>query len=174
MTNYPAFSKIPRLYRDITITEKIDGTNALISVDAEGNVRAGSRTRWITPEDDNFGFARWVHVHQDDLKQLGEGLHYGEWWGVGIQRHYNLSERRFSLFMSRPIAAKPDCCGIVPTLYSGPFAFSAIEDAMQDLRHSGSKAATFDKPEGIIVFHKASRQVFKILLENDEEPKGKH
>lgn len=28
-------------------------------------------------------------------------------------------------------------------------------------------------PEGVIVYHSASRSYFKVLLENDAEPKGK-
>jgi hypothetical protein len=28
------------------------------------------------------------------------------------------------------------------------------------------------KPEGIIVYHTASQQNFKVLLENDHQPKG--
>jgi hypothetical protein len=33
MSDYPAFGKVPRLFRDVTITEKIDGTNGLISIE---------------------------------------------------------------------------------------------------------------------------------------------
>jgi len=94
------------------ITEKIDGTNAAIGVVQTGwdgeagavsrphyRVYAQSRTRIITPQSDNMGFAAWVQQHAEVLAQtLGEGLHFGEWWGVGIQRGYGLSERRFSLF----------------------------------------------------------------------------
>ncbi|MCJ7726507.1 MAG: hypothetical protein MUP76_09000, partial [Acidimicrobiia bacterium] len=46
-------------------------------------------SRWITPEVDNYGFARWVKDHEEELRTgLGAGLHFGEWWGQGIQRRY--------------------------------------------------------------------------------------
>lgn len=92
------FNKIARLNREVIVTEKIDGTNGLVHVAEDGTVRAGSRSRWITPEDDNFNFAKWVAENADELRGLGPGYHYGEWWGLGIQRTYGLDERRFSLF----------------------------------------------------------------------------
>ena len=47
---------IPRLYRNVIITEKIDGTNAAVGVTDDLQVHAQSRTRIITPEQDNHGF----------------------------------------------------------------------------------------------------------------------
>lgn len=96
---FGSFAKIPRLSRTAIATEKIDGTNAQIWISDDGSeIAAGSRNRWITPEDDNYGFARWVQEHRDQLITLGPGRHYGEWWGSGIQRRYGLAEKRFSLF----------------------------------------------------------------------------
>ncbi len=92
------FPKIGRLSRECIITEKIDGTNAQVNVCEDGTVMAGSRNRYLTRESDNFGFAAWVEEHQESLRRLGPGRHFGEWWGRGIQRGYELSERRFSLF----------------------------------------------------------------------------
>jgi hypothetical protein len=62
MTNleFQEFPKIARLSREIIITEKIDGTNAQILITEEGDFLIGSRTRWITPQDDNYGFAKWA------------------------------------------------------------------------------------------------------------------
>lgn len=51
------FPKIARLSRECIITEKIDGTNGQIFIDEDGKFLIGSRTRWITPENDNHGFA---------------------------------------------------------------------------------------------------------------------
>ena len=48
-----------------------------------------------------FGFARWVETNRERLiTLLGPGLHFGEWWGSGIQRGYGLTkgDKRFSLF----------------------------------------------------------------------------
>lgn len=92
--------KIGRLSRGCTITEKIDGTNASVFIGAyetEGLFLVGSRTRWITPTSDNYGFAHWAHSHKDELLQLGPGHHFGEWWGLGIQRRYGQLEKKFSL-----------------------------------------------------------------------------
>lgn len=171
---YPAFPKIARLKRGIVITEKIDGTNALVHVANDGTVRAGSRTRWITPESDNFGFARWVADHVDELRTLGPGHHYGEWWGQGIQRRYGLEEKRFSLFNATRWNKEPPpaCCHVVPLLYAGPMG-GAVDECLERLRVEGSLAAPgFMNPEGIIVFHSAASKLFKVTLDNDGEPKG--
>lgn len=176
MIPFVSFPKIPRLRRTIVITEKIDGTNASILVPEDDRpLLAGSRNRWITPEDDNYGFARWVKEHEADLRVgLGPGHHYGEWWGSGIQRRYGLSEKRFSLFNTgRWRDAVPAHCHLVPVLYEGPWLQEAIDGALSTLRNCGSVAAPgFPTPEGIVVFHAASRGFFKVTIEKDDEPKG--
>ena len=172
--DFEAFPKIPRLRRNVVITEKIDGTNAQIFISEEGDIRAGSRTRWITPQDDNYGFARWVAENADGLRELGPGRHFGEWWGSGIQRNYSQPVKRFSLFnTARWSEGRPDCCDVVPVLYSGNYTIGCVEQALSYLRKNGSAAAPgFMRPEGIIVWHEASRQMFKVTLEKDEAPKG--
>lgn len=174
MSDFIPFPKIPRLKRGCVITEKLDGTNAQIVIDAEGNVRAGSRNRWITPEDDNYGFARWVHDHQDELRELGHGQHFGEWWGCGIQRNYGIKEKRFSLFNSgRWLNERPACCDVVPVLYAGEFSSTVVDDVLSALKELGSKAAPgFMRPEGVIVFMTASSHLYKVLAENDSVAKG--
>jgi hypothetical protein len=43
------------------------------------------------------------------------------------------------------------------------------------LRLDGSYAAPgYMKPEGIVVYHTAAKQMFKVTIENDEQPKGTH
>ncbi len=173
--DFEAFGKIPRLKRDIIIAEKIDGTNAQVFIGEDGSVRAGSRSRWITPDEDNFGFARWVSEHADGLRELGPGRHFGEWWGSGIQRRYGLAEKRFSLFNTGRWSDEtlPACCHVVPVLYRGPFNTDAVERAVEALRSGGSVAAPgFMKPEGVIVFVAAARSFFKVTREKDEEPKS--
>lgn len=172
--NFVPFPKIPRLKRGCIITEKIDGTNAQIVVGDDGSVRAGSRKRWIYPGDDNFGFAAWVKQNEDELRELGPGQHFGEWWGLGIQRGYGLHERRFSLFNSgRWSNERPSCCGVVPVLYAGDFSTNTVDQVLDTLRETGSQAAPgYDRPEGIIVFMTASQHLYKVLAENDEMPKG--
>jgi hypothetical protein len=168
------FPKMARLSREIIVTEKIDGTNAAVVIDDDGTVAAQSRSRLITPDDDNFGFARWVADHADELRQLGPGHHFGEWWGAGIQRKYNIGEKRFSLFnVSRWALERPACCHVVPELWRGNFDTAAIEACIANLKTNGSVAAPgFMKPEGIVVFHVAGGIGFKKTLEKDEVPKA--
>lgn len=195
MSDYPAFPKIPRLHRNITITEKIDGTNALIEIThytsnlddnllpepppsgaivcGEYMLRAGSRTRWLSPgkDTDNFGFAAWVAANAEELTKLGPGHHYGEWWGRGIQRTYGLPERRFSLFnthrWSDP-AVRPSCCHVVPVLYSGLFSMPEVLLQFDRLEREGSHAAPgYMNPEGIIIFHEAANIPFKLTFNDD-------
>jgi hypothetical protein len=171
---FEAFPKMPRLSREIIITEKIDGTNAQVFIADDGTILAGSRTRWITPADDNFGFAAWVEKNADELRNLGPGRHFGEWWGAGIQRKYGQDRKRFSLFnVSRWSEERPSCCDVVPTLYRGDFTTEAVDDTIAVLRDTGSMAAPgFMQPEGVIVFHLAGNVGFKKTLEKDEVPKG--
>lgn len=173
---FEAFPKISRYSRGIVVTEKLDGTNAQVCIDDDFiTIRFGSRTKWITPENDNYGFARWGTENKEELLKLGPGRHFGEWWGGGIQRQYGLIEKRFSLFnvgrwTNNPL---PACCGLVPVLYSGPMSDEAIKECLERLRIGGSVAAPgFMDPEGIIVYHSASGILFKKTLQKDEVPKG--
>jgi hypothetical protein len=170
--------KMPRLFRECIITEKIDGTNACVHVREDGTVQAGSRSRWITQEDDNYGFAAWVRDHADELRTLGVGRHFGEWWGSGIQRAYGFSkgERFFSLFNTAKWenGGYPACVRLVPILSKCHFSLKVVEDCKNFLRLSGSMAAAgFMRPEGVVVFHTAANHCFKSTLEKDEEYKGK-
>ncbi len=177
---FQPWPKVARLNRDIVISEKIDGTNAAVGVTEDGEVFAQSRTRLITPKDDNFGFARWVADNSEALRDiLGPGLHFGEWWGQGIQRGYGILGKRFSLFRAAVYReAIEQRAGdlpiyVVPVLYEGLFSQLAIDDALNYLRMVGSAAAPgFDRPEGIVVYHEAARTMFKVTLEKDEQPKG--
>ncbi len=97
---FVGYEKIYRYSRKVIVTEKIDGTNGVIWISDDGTqIVAGSRTQWLTPEKpDNYGFRAWVEANRDDLMKLGPGMHFGEWWGSGIQRRYGLADKRFSLF----------------------------------------------------------------------------
>jgi len=174
VAEFKEWPKIPRLNRTVVVTEKIDGTNACVVVAEDGTVTAQSRSRIITPESDNFGFAAWVRDHAEELKQLGPGYHYGEWWGLGIQRGYGCKSRFFSLFnVTRWGSERPVCCHVVPVLARG-IGFACVAEAVQMLREIGSVAAPgFTQPEGVVAFHEQSNRLFKVTLEKDEEPKGK-
>jgi hypothetical protein len=174
---FTEFPKISRFSREVIVTEKIDGTNALVYInDTMDEVFAGSRTQWITPEADNFGWARWVEEHRDELLALGPGAHFGEWWGAGIQRKYGLTEKRFSLFNTHrwsDDATRPKCCSVVPVLWRGPFDLFNADACIANLIANGSVASPgFMKPEGIVIFHTAAQWMLKKTVEKDEVPKG--
>lgn len=187
--DFNQFHKIFRLNRDFVITEKVDGTNASILWSAterdedlalgefDGRwLYAASRTRWITPEDDNHGFARWVRDHAEDLAGLGNGRHFGEWFGLGINRNYGLSEKRFALFDQKweDPWIRPECCTVVPVLgvANGYMLGNAAHGYLQMLRMRGSQMVPgFAQPEGIVMQHVQSGIRFKSLCFNDDMPK---
>lgn len=195
MSEFRGFPKIARLRRECIVSEKIDGSNAQIVIDLPSAstpmdkviakhpdthlvMLAGSRTRYITPDDDNFGFAAWVAEHADELWTLGTGQHFGEWWGRGIQRNYGLAERRFSLFNTHRWQDgnpdRPACCGVVPVLYDGVFDTHEIDATLETLRVCGSSAAPgFDNPEGVVIYLTAPRVYLKRTIDKDDEPKGR-
>ena len=193
---FVGFPKMARLSRDMIVTEKIDGTSGCIYITEDGEFFVGSRTRWITPESDNHGFAKWAYEHQEELVQgLGPGRHFGEWWGNGIQRNYGLlkGEKRFSLFNVQrwclhgtepqriitgdPRQEKyqevlPECVGLVPVLYRGPFDLEMVDECLDELLGNGSQAAPgFFPAEGVVVFHVAGNVGFKKTLLHDGIPK---
>lgn len=152
--------------------------------DADGNqflVFAQSRTRFITPTQDNYGFAKWVDANAETLVQdLGEGRHFGEWWGQGIQRGYGLKQKLFSLFNTSrwrtPEEFLTPQLRVVPVLYWGPQSEQAVENTLEVLR-LGSVAAELETnvpvgAEGIIIWHTAGRTFSKVTLKGDEAPKG--
>jgi hypothetical protein len=174
MSEFVEFPKLYRLHRDIVITEKLDGTNAQVYIDESGEIKAGSRNRWLTIGDDNFGFAYWVESNKEELLKLGVGRHYGEWCGAKIQRGYNLKEKKFVLFNTeRWLEQRPSCCDVVPILYKGMFSESKIMECLDDLKINGSKFSPgFMKPEGIVIFHTQGNFGLKKTLEKDEVPKS--
>ncbi len=186
--DFVAFPKMARHSRQVIVTEKIDGTNAQVHITDAGEIFAGSRSRWITPTEDNYGFARWVADHRDELLRLGPGTHFGEWWGNGIQRRYGVPDKRFWLFnaarwggeglpaVEPPPGSswgRPACCGVVPVLWVGPFEKLDVGAVLHDLTVKGSRAAPgFMDPEGIVVWHTAAKVGFKKTIKKDDEPKG--
>jgi len=196
MIQFTVFPKIARYSREVIVTEKLDGTNAQLFIGEDGEFLTGSRNRWITPEDDNYGFSRWAHGHKNELLTLGPGRHFGEWWGSGCQRGYDLpkGEKRFSLFnvtrwclygetpqhipTADPRSVKtqdvlPPCVSLVPVLWSGVFDDLDIEAVLADLRNNGSRAAPgFMQPEGVVVFHIAACIGFKKTIVGDNAPKS--
>ncbi len=219
MTEFVKWGSTARLFRDVTVTEKIDGTNACIIferlpqeinpdlpalhendpiaiTDLNGGqyaVHAQSRNRLITPFSDNQGFAKWVVTHAYDLLYvLGEGRHYGEWWGQGINRGYDMDRKVFSVFNTagwhkvpegmttsradrrRSTSLDIDC---IPVLDTITFSEDAIRDLAEELMFTGSRASAqytgkaFAKPEGVCIYHKAADTVFKYTFDNHDQHK---
>ena len=173
---FEGFPKIARWSREIIITEKLDGTNAQVIIEGD-KIGAGSRNRLITPEDDNYGFARWVQENRETLiKDLGDGRHFGEWFGLGIQRTYDMKVKQFALFNTTrwkdQTFATPNLT-VVPELYCDVMDANEIDICMTRLKRYGSVASEgFMRPEGIIIFHTAARTMFKKTFEKDSEGKG--
>jgi len=158
-------------------------------------IGAQSRNRLIFPagwdgnnDSDNAGFARWVSENAQRLFELlGPGRHYGEWWGQSIGRKYGVDYKQFSLFNTDkwgkltkenevPFDSFFDLVGgrlgSVPVLFQGEFDQQHIEDALSDLRKCGSAAVEgFMDPEGIVVYHAQSKQVYKVTLDNNDKGK---
>jgi len=183
---FEKFPKIGRLKRMCTISEKIDGTNSQLAFDSEGNMLVGARKREIWPEGtedkpkgcDNHGFARWAYANQEALFAfLGEGRHYGEWCGCGIQRKYGADKKYFLLFNTSRWDAIPSGLediglGIVPVLYEGTFTTDSVTDVMCSLKEHGSRFTFgFMNPEGVVVYHHASRTYFKVTFDGDDMSK---
>lgn len=90
---------------------KLHGTNAAIRITCDG-VFAQSRTRTLSIEDDNFGFAAWVESYKSQWLELSSMMSlvrmppitmYGEWAGPGIQKGVASSlipEKTFFMFAS--------------------------------------------------------------------------
>jgi hypothetical protein len=198
MLEFEPFPKIGRLNAAMTVTEKIDGTNAQINFDAEGNMLVGSRKRVIFPEgtffapahdadpgelrpvkgSDNFGFAKWAYTHQEKLFDfLGEGRHYGEWAGKGIQRGYGMDHKSFFLFNTARFGPgrqdiPADLLDInldtVPVIYEGDHDADKLDDIMVHLLNEGSDLMGWPKPEGIIVYMHGIQKYHKMTFEHSK------
>lgn len=110
---------------------KLDGTNAAIRI-VDGIVAAQSRTRIITLEDDNYGFAAFVHSPEisewaSAQFPMGDVTIYGEWCGKGIQKRCSVSrcEKMFVIF-----AVEDDTTRFVDPYYIG----AIIQDLPESIR----------------------------------------
>lgn len=188
MGQFKGWGSTPRFHKGLTITEKIDGTNACIVI-WDGKVQAQSRKRMITPDDDNYGFAKWVYDNAGVLTDtLGYGYHYGEWFGEGIQKNpLGIEGKRFALFHATKYTEdngyelnKVDGLETVPLLFHGQAQFDTLAEVIHGLSAFGSRVQgaqthwdeglTMDvaaDAEGVIVWHKETQQKYKILLKDD-------
>lgn len=202
---FVAWPKTPRLNKTaVTITEKLDGSNGCISFErtsliggpkGDDNVlalaptadqgwlamRVQSRKRFLGDgkANDNFGFAAWAVENAEQLAViLGEGRHYGEWYGRGIQRGYGLEDRRFALFspwryQHVPFQNEGLALELVPTLETTTLDHlsMAISRQLEGLLH-GSRVNEYPNPEGIVVNIMGVDKPFKYILDNPDTHKG--
>jgi len=86
---------------------KLHGTNSSVVFPPDGDFYVQSRTKIITPEKDNAGFAAWVHDNIDLFKHLDKSGYvvYGEWCGQGIQKGVAISQvpKQFIVFAIRSL-----------------------------------------------------------------------
>ena len=158
---FKAFPKIERFDGfGMSITQKIHGTNAHILIKDGCILGVGSRTRWLTVEDDNYRFCKYVTENAKELIAfLGDGHHFGEWAGTGINSGEGLEGNKFVLFdwkrhsKNLTKAPMPDGVEIVPVLvYSARFSDDLIKKTMDELREGGSRLVDgFMRPEGIVI-----------------------
>jgi len=89
-----ATNKYPHLCGESSVVTyrakiKLHGTNSAVQITNEG-FHAQSRTRIITPEKDNLGFAFWVYQNEEYWQKIldkhGEMVIFGEWMGPGVQK----------------------------------------------------------------------------------------
>lgn len=111
---------------------KLHGTNAGVRISSDGSVVAQSRSRDITPDDDNAGFARWVAeterfwridpaVMQKGDEPIKKVIFYGEWAGSGIQKNdavTKLNGKYFFVFAVQidDMVYTDDLEGLIPDL----------------------------------------------------------
>jgi len=165
----------------MSITQKIHGTNAQIQVfeytstdgvshEPKIGLKAGSRNRWLSLDDDNYGFAAWVEANKEELLQfLTLGTHFGEWAGPGINSSEGLAEKTFILFdyYRYDVTKLPKNVRVVPVLYSGTLNMEMIEIVAENLKKNGSVLVPgYMKPEGIVI--SIAGQKFKKVFDPEE------
>lgn len=166
----------------VVITEKIHGSNAQILVyrDEAGELhaRAGSRKQYLDVlGPDNFGFAVYVKAHEAEIcEKLGEGRHYGEWVGPGINGEYGFPDKHLVLFDHRRHPKEKFDSGNmpprmlpVPVLYDGAYSADVVKEVMDRLRGEGSVLVPgFMRPEGIVLFFPLFNTMKKLVFKVEE------
>jgi len=115
-TKFPSIESLAHVIRGQNRFEKpaevrfgakieLHGTNAAVRIEEDGTVHAQSRSRDITPTQDNSGFAAWLEPFKDDWANadlpVGTVTFFGEWAGKGIQKGdavCGLNQKYFFIF----------------------------------------------------------------------------
>lgn len=105
---------------------KLDGTNAAVQITPDGEILAQSRSKFITPENDNYGFAQWVEDSKDYFEHLREMYPtlsvpmtiFGEYVGSGIQKRCSISKidrKVFAVFAIQMGKSEANDCRLYTT-----------------------------------------------------------
>lgn len=190
---WPKTKHIDKALGSVVVTEKIDGTNACIVFEPDGTMYVQSRNRIITPFADNQGFAKWAARNEKDLLHvLGVGRHYGEWWGKGIGRKYDMNHNVFSVFnVGRFYRTEPGAedsmatrakgtrifneISAVPHIFTGTYGCEQMVTAIRRLEETQSLAAAAygingAVPEGVCFYFREFDKVAKLVFAHP----GKH
>ncbi len=160
INDFKSFGKIENINKfEFSITQKLHGTNAQIHIWKQNGlyqIKAACRTRYLTEQDDNYGFCKFVLANEDAIvNALGEGRHYGEWCGPGINSGEGLKEKGLYLFNWARWSDKnlPPRFYTVPLLYEGrELNLESINLIMDNLKANGSKLVSgYMHPEGIVI-----------------------
>jgi len=86
-------------------TVKLHGTHGAICVKSDGTVEAYSRSRLLSIDKDNAGFAAWVNSHKQYFSdnwthpQCSNVWLYGEWIGPSIQKGVGINQLERKMFV---------------------------------------------------------------------------
>lgn len=93
-------------------TVKVHGTNAAVQQLPDGTLLYQSRSKYVTLEDDNCGFASWAYTHHDQLLEVLKHYRavfsvgdnsiltiFGEWAGTGVQPTVAISQHAKSFYI---------------------------------------------------------------------------
>lgn len=180
---FKEWPKTSRLESPCVITEKLDGANGCIVIqalswqsaelapsevivvyDADADqhygVVAQSRTRLAFVGKDETGIAVWVRDRADQLvRDLGPGWHYGEFMKKGLKAP------RFYLFNTGRWGGvdfqTPDLY-VVPVLFEGEYREGAALTCLEFLRTNGSLVHPGIPAEGIVIFWKHDQSMKKV------------
>lgn len=191
MSEFRKYDKIHRLGKEETIgilegvchiQEKLDGANASIWLDSEGQLQCGSRNRHLV--DDNFnGFVDYAKAHEG-IKALltthPDVILYGEWLVKHSVKYTEGAYKKFYLFdieaggkflIPELMYALANDYEILSVPYIGKFTNPTVDE----LKAFVGKSALSESGEGVVIKNMSFTNRFgdlcyaKIVCENFQE-----
>ena len=171
MHQFEAFAKIPRFSGTSPSARRSTAPMHRFSSQKTGP-SAGSRSV-DHPEVRQLRVCGVGRRARERAARFRPGRHFGEWYGRGIQRGHGLQDRRFALFnrTDGPRSARRAAASFQSSQRER-WALTLCRNASKRCVRRKSRRPGFTRPEGIVIYHHASGGMFKVLLENDELPKG--